>query len=846
MIINGNLKFHTAGSGELQNAIMENLTTVARDALGGAAGTGRLIFNTTDNVYNFYDGTIWLAFATGGNTAALETEINAIETASGGIFATDGTFDGTGLDAFTNVAASSSLLNALGQLDAAISAAAGVDTLGELSDVTLATVATNDTLIFTGAVWANRTPAQVQSHLSLVPGTDVQAFDADLTEIAALVNTTGDVLYTTGAGAWAAEVPGAISGVQAYDAGLDSLAGLAAGVDSLIYSTGTDAYATSSLTSYARTLLDDVDAVAARATLGTVIGTDVQAFDTDLAEIAALVNGIGDVLYTNGTGNWVAAGPGTTSGVQAWDLNLDEVAALTPLDSTFIVGNGTSWVAETGAVVRTSLDVYSTTQADSAFVDVTGDTMSGNLNMGTNSIVSLSAPTADTDAANKAYVDALVSGLTWKNSAVVATTSSIADLSAGPLIVDSVTLVAGDRVLVKDTASDDGINALSAKFNGVYIVGTIGANSGAWTRATDFDSVSPIDEINSAAIFVEQGTIYQDTGWTVTSDVAIVDTDDITFTQFNGASGITAGIGLVKSGNTLDINMGAGIVALPSDEVGIDLYEALALHLTENGTTDSVGTAAQLALFLDGTTLSQSVAGLKVPSQGITETELNVSIAGNGLAGGGGTALSVNVDDSSIEIVTDTLQVKAAGVTNTMLANSTLTMDADVGTSDVVALGETFSILGGTLATTTVDPTLNKITIDVAANVDDLGDVDTTSVAPTNGDTLVWNGTNWVPGNPINSSDELTDVTAAATADGEILVSDGTNYTPQLIHHVYTGISATSHVVAHSLGQQFVNVTVIDSANSVIIPQSIVMDNANQLTVVFNTAIVCKVIVTGV
>lgn len=833
MIINGNLRFHTAGSGELQNAVMEKLTTIARDALGGAAGTGRLIFNTTDSVYNFYDGTTWLAFATGGNTAALETEINAIETASGGIFASNGEFDGTGLDIFGNVAASTSLLDALSQLDAAISAAAGVDTLGELTDVTLATVATNDTLIYTGAVWANRTPAQVQSHLSLVPGTDIQAFDADLTEIAALLNTTGDVLYTTGAGAWAAEVPGAISGVQAYDAGLDSLAGLTAGVDSLIYSTGTDAYATSSLTAYARTLLDDADAITARATLGVVIGSDVQAYDLDLAEIAALVNVTGDVLYTNGTGNWVAAGPGTTSGVQAWDLNLDEVAALTPLDSTFIVGNGTSWVAETGAVVRTSLDVYSTAEADSAFVDVTGDTMSGNLNMGTNSIVSLGAPTADTDATNKAYVDALVSGLTWKNSAVVASDSNVVIATGTALTIDGVLTVVGDRVLL--------MGQTAPAENGVYVVA-----AGAWTRATDFDSVSPIDEINSAAIFVEQGTIYQDTGWTVTSDVAIVDTDTITFTQFNGASGITAGIGLVKSGNTLDINMGAGIVALPSDEVGIDLYEALALHLTENGSTDSVGTAAQLALFIDGTTLSQSVAGLKVPAQGITETELNVSIAGNGLAGGGGTALSVNVDNSSIEIVTDTLQVKAAGVTNTMLANSTLTMDADVGTSDVVALGETFSILGGTLATTTVDPTLNKITIDVAANVDDLGDVDTTTIAPTSGDTLVWNGTNWVPGNPINSSDELTDVTAAATTDGEILVSDGTNYTPQLIHHVYTGVSATSHVVAHNLGQQFVNVTVIDSANSVIIPQSIVMDNANQLTVTFNTAIVCKVIVTGV
>ena len=53
MIVNGNLQFHTLGSGELQNAIMERL---AADPSGSA---GRLYYNNVSNTYRFYDGTVW-------------------------------------------------------------------------------------------------------------------------------------------------------------------------------------------------------------------------------------------------------------------------------------------------------------------------------------------------------------------------------------------------------------------------------------------------------------------------------------------------------------------------------------------------------------------------------------------------------------------------------------------------------------------------------------------------------------------------------------------------------------------------------------------------------------------
>src|SRR3990167_3658416 len=64
--------------------------------------------------------------------------------------------------------------------------------------------------------------------------------------------------------------------------------------------------------------------------------------------------------------------------VQAWDANLDQIAALTPTNSNFIVGDGSAWVAESGATVRASLDVPSNAEAIlDAIITAAGGTIEG-------------------------------------------------------------------------------------------------------------------------------------------------------------------------------------------------------------------------------------------------------------------------------------------------------------------------------------------------------------------------------------------------------------------------------------------------------------------------------------
>jgi hypothetical protein len=172
-----------------------------------------------------------------------------------------------------------------------------------------------------------------------------------------------------------------------------------------------------------------------------------------------------------------------------------------------------------------------------------GGTMSGAIAMGTNKITGLGDPTSAQDAATKSYVDTTVQGIDWKASVKAATTGAVtlaSDLENGDTL-DGVTLATGDRVLVKDQAT--------GSQNGIYVVKA----SGAPDRSTDADTGAEVTA--NFAVFVEQGTVNADSGFTLTNNGAVtIGTTALVFTQFTGLGQIIAGTGLDKTGNTLDID----------------------------------------------------------------------------------------------------------------------------------------------------------------------------------------------------------------------------------------------------------------------------------------------------
>jgi hypothetical protein len=74
-----------------------------------------------------------------------------------------------------------------------------------------------------------------------------------------------------------------------------------------------------------------------------------------------------------------------------------------------------------------------------------------------------------------------------------------------------------------------------------------------------------------------------------------------------------------------------------------------------------------------GTVLADNVVTqAKIADAAVGPAELHTAVAGNGLLGGGGTALSVNVDAATIEIASDVVRLKDGGVTGPKIATSAM------------------------------------------------------------------------------------------------------------------------------------------------------------------------------
>lgn len=180
---------------------------------------------------------------------------------------------------------------------------------------------------------------------------------------------------------------------------------------------------------------------------------------------------------------------------------------------------------------------------DSSAVAITGGSITG-----------MPTPTAASDVTTKSYVDALIMGLKWKQSVVVATTATgtLATAFANGQTVDGVVLTTGMRILLK--------NQSTGSENGIYTVNA----SGAPTRATDADVGS---ELVAASVTVERGTANADKLFVCTNDTITIGATSIVFAVLPSVVGA-----LIASNNLSDLtsassartSLGLGTAALSS------------------------------------------------------------------------------------------------------------------------------------------------------------------------------------------------------------------------------------------------------------------------------------------
>ena len=224
------------------------------------------------------------------------------------------------------------------------------------------------------------------------------------------------------------------------------------------------------------------------------------------------------------------------------------------------------------------------------------------IDMGANKVTNIADPTGAQDAASKAYVDAVKTGLDVKDSCDIATTADVstwtyangtagvgATLTAagnGVVALDSVNLTLNMRVLVKDQDP--------STENGIYYVSTAGAVGAILVLTRALDANQPAELTGGSFTFVEQGTTQAENGYVFTHNgdpTFGAGNTALTVAQFSGAGQIIAGTSLTKSGNTMNVATDGTTMFTLSD----------ALSVKSTGTSGQVlrstGTAGQAALY---------------------------------------------------------------------------------------------------------------------------------------------------------------------------------------------------------------------------------------------------------
>lgn len=274
------------------------------------------------------------------------------------------------------------------------------------------------------------------------------------------------------------------------------------------------------------------------------------------------------------------------------------------VNSTFTLGTSTYTLGNTSTIIAglTQVNIGTTSSglqfSGNEIRSVGTSTISiypinsGTVNFNSSRLTNLLEPVDPQDAATKYYVDASRSGLDVKQSVRVATTGPIT--LSNIQTIDGVSLVAGDRVLVKDQAS--------AAANGIYVVA-----SGAWSRSTDADE--PAEVTANMFFFVEEGTVNSDSGWVLTSNNPLtIGTDPLVFSQFSGAGSIIAGDGLSKTGNTLSVNVANGI-EIASDNVQLASTVAGDGLTYASGVLNVVGTTNRISVSVNAIDIDANYAG---------------------------------------------------------------------------------------------------------------------------------------------------------------------------------------------------------------------------------------------
>jgi hypothetical protein len=414
----------------------------------------------------------------------------------------------------------------------------------------------------------------------------------------------------------------------------------------------------------------------------------------------------------------------------------------------------------------------------------------GEISMANYKITNLGDPATATDAANKAYVDNLSSGLRIKQAVDRATADILpnsptyvtgsADSSQGfgigatlvssnntRLSVNGGNMATGERVLVKNQAD--------AKQNGIYYVTAQGGSS-PWilTRADDSNN-SPAGEVRKGDyVSVLNNGSNGGTSWTIANDGTAttpangiaLGVDAINYVQFNGAATYVAGGGMVLTGTTFDIG---------TADTGRIVVNADSIDLATVSRSDTTGTTGGSRITAITTDSYGRVTGT------VSSVQADATTTTKGIA---------SFDAGDFSVTSGAVVIKTAGIDNAQLANAKVTL----GTTELT-LGTTVTNVSGlgTVAATTFSGALvgnvtgNASTVTNGVYTTDTATVTNAMLAGSIADSKL--STISTAGKVLNSA---TTATQANTANAIVARDASGNFTANIVTAALAGNATTA------------------------------------------------------
>lgn len=269
------------------------------------------------------------------------------------------------------------------------------------------------------------------------------------------------------------------------------------------------------------------------------------------------------------------------------------------------------------AVTQAALTAWKLSQAAAPDTDVS---------LNSHRLVSVADPVSGQDVVTLTFLQAFSSGISdTKDSVRIKSNGALPTYTRTNNVITAVSngaFPAIDGITLTSTDTDPTIlltDGAAGSDNGIYKLTTTGSGASKWvlTRRGDADTSARVT--SGMYVWVNEGG-FADTGWLLTTnDPIVLNTTALSFTQISALGQITAGAGLTKSGATLNIGQGTGII-VNADDVALDtalVVRKYATSIGDNATTSIVVTHnlntkdVTVAVYDNTTPFSEIVANIQ-------------------------------------------------------------------------------------------------------------------------------------------------------------------------------------------------------------------------------------------